>query len=260
MNNSLSLQDPLGLDCIYLNYSENAVQIDPGECGPNDNGYYVDGTVTGIATNSDGTIFGVVVDNGSDLVPVGSSLPGSSPPDTSLDDTCLGQIIDSGNGRVFSSASDLVTAGAIYTAAGITVVVAAPVATAGLVVVSEAASPYAETWYGRMAWRWAYGKQYYAAPVLGTAWKAIKWAVKDAQSTAAASSANGGKVEHDRESLRCALHSRDSRFLVQNVSSQTVMDQHFAQCPTASAPPSIRSRTECSSDIGTRWQQRRSKS
>src|SRR5690242_9150206 len=60
------------------------------------------------------------------------------------------------------------------------------------------------------------------------------------------------------ESLRCALHSRDSRFLLRNVSSQTFMDQHFAQCPTASAPPGVRSRTECSSDTPTYWQQRSS--
>jgi len=76
-----------------------------------------------------------------------------------------------------------VTAGTVYTVAGITVVVSAPAAVAGTVegmaVINETAAPYLDTWYGRLGWKWAYGKQIYAAPVLSSVWNTVKWFVKN---------------------------------------------------------------------------------
>jgi hypothetical protein len=84
----------------------------------------------------------------------------------------------------------------IYTAAGITVVVAAPAAVAagveGTVVINEAVAPHLDTWAGRFAWKWAYMKQFYAAPFLSAAWNTVNSLVKDASSAAAANDANGG--------------------------------------------------------------------
>jgi RHS repeat-associated protein len=94
--------------------------------------------------------------------------------------------------HTWNGATNLVNAGAIYTGAGITLVVSAPVAVEGAAVINEAAAPYAETPLGQFLWRWAFGKQLYAAPVLSTAWKTVKWAVNGAESAAAASNANGG--------------------------------------------------------------------
>jgi RHS repeat-associated protein len=63
-NNPLVLLDPQGLDCIYFNDNyESQYSIFPGECGENDQGYYVDGTVTDTFINSDGQLIGVTVDN-----------------------------------------------------------------------------------------------------------------------------------------------------------------------------------------------------
>jgi hypothetical protein len=90
----------------------------------------------------------------------------------------------------------MVNTGAIYIGAVVTVVVAFPGAIAGTVegtaVIRETVGPHLETWVGRFAWKMAYIKQFYAAPVLCTEWKTVKRLVKDAESAAAASSANGG--------------------------------------------------------------------
>ena len=76
--------DPTGLDCVYLFSSQggaggagyagtpwDAVTVQPGDCGENDEGYFVDGTVTGIVRNDLGQVTGVTLDGGLDAQPVG---------------------------------------------------------------------------------------------------------------------------------------------------------------------------------------------
>jgi hypothetical protein len=47
LNNPMSLIDPLGLDCVYV-YDDGSTYSKTGDCNSStDNGYYVDGTVTG---------------------------------------------------------------------------------------------------------------------------------------------------------------------------------------------------------------------
>ncbi len=62
LNNPLRLVDPFGLDCIYLNGDDSVSAITPGDCGNNDEGYFVDGTVTQKDFNDDGQLVRVGVD------------------------------------------------------------------------------------------------------------------------------------------------------------------------------------------------------
>jgi RHS repeat-associated protein len=55
LSNPLALVDPLGLDCIYLHDDGTAPVVKEGDCwDENDDGYYVDGTVT----NGDAQVYG----------------------------------------------------------------------------------------------------------------------------------------------------------------------------------------------------------
>ena len=79
LNNPLGLIDPFGLDCVYLNVDDSISSISSGDCGANDEGFFKDGTVTGIVTNPDGSVFGVVVGDNNILQQVGLDMGPSSP-------------------------------------------------------------------------------------------------------------------------------------------------------------------------------------
>src|SRR6185312_13820736 len=62
LNNPLSLRDPTGLDCVYLNDSGDGIEevdadmdTSSAECGST-GGYYLPGVLTGFGRGDDGTI------------------------------------------------------------------------------------------------------------------------------------------------------------------------------------------------------------
>jgi RHS repeat-associated protein len=73
LNNPLGLLDPSGLDCVYLSENNQTLAaVVPGDClNGSDDGYFVDGKVTGIVANSDGQVTGVLLDGGNDAWSVG---------------------------------------------------------------------------------------------------------------------------------------------------------------------------------------------
>ena len=79
LNNPLTNIDPNGLDCIlFTNDDETEALIFLGDCGAGqEEGYFVDGTVTGEFYNSDGQLIGVSVNGGNGMQPVGTA-PGDS--------------------------------------------------------------------------------------------------------------------------------------------------------------------------------------
>jgi hypothetical protein len=71
LNNPLRLVDPLGLACVVLNGDDTLSEIYPGDCR-DDEGYFVDGTVTNTEFNEDGQLVRVEVD-GNYLQQVGTA-------------------------------------------------------------------------------------------------------------------------------------------------------------------------------------------
>jgi len=88
VNDPLGLIDPLGMDCAYLSDDGTSVEsVDQNssqaECGAN-GGYWVDGTITQVQINSDGSVNLMGTTDGTDVTSAGYT-SGTSPGDSGAD-------------------------------------------------------------------------------------------------------------------------------------------------------------------------------
>jgi len=85
LNNPLAFLDHLGLDCVYFdNEEETEWHITPGDCGENDEGYYVDGTVNGTYLTVGGQLAAVTVEDNTNYQQLGTSLGDPSIPQVTM--------------------------------------------------------------------------------------------------------------------------------------------------------------------------------
>ena len=154
LNNPLGLLDPLGLDCIYD--EGGSAYVITGDCSSGgDNGLYVPGTVTYAQIDANGNLAygyndgtGIVSDN------VGGFAGWDwSTPDTSLNDTMLGQMMDPSQcpscPHIFNGAYNMVKVGTAVVTAEATVtavIVTGPAVLAGYNQAGQVIGAYAETY------------------------------------------------------------------------------------------------------------------